>query len=55
MACESSDRNTLLMTATGGIVDKNATQLVSVVIVSVATNVIVANPKLLANVSAVAE
>ena len=45
----SSDGYNLLMTATGGIIEKNATQLVPVVIVSAAAYVIVANPKLPAN------
>lgn len=45
----SSDGYNLLMTATGGIVEKNAAQFTPVVIVSAAAYVIVANPKLQAN------
>jgi tripartite-type tricarboxylate transporter receptor subunit TctC len=44
-----SDGYNLLMTATGGIVEKNAAQFTPVVIVSAAAYVIVANPKLQAN------
>jgi len=44
-----SDGYNLLMTATGGIGEKNSTQLAPVVIVSAAAYVIVANPKLQAN------
>jgi len=45
----SSDGYNLLMTATGGIVEKNAAQFTPVVIVSAAAYVIVVNPKLQAN------
>jgi len=44
-----SDGYNLLMTATGGIVEKNSAQFTPVVIVSAAAYVIVANPKLQAN------
>jgi len=45
----ATDGHNLLMTATGGIIDKNAAQFAPVVLVSAASYVVVANPKLPAN------